>query len=241
MGQLVIGIGGKKEVGKDTSAKILVEKYGFRRFAFADPLKEIVAEAFDLSIYDLHDPVMKETKFFQPFVVDEGYADRLVEQLKIHHPITDKQSVKIKQSIIGQVFNNRRQILQYVGTDLVRTNVSDSFWVDVFHNQIKHIERIVITDMRFPNEREFVRNVLKGKLLLLRRDSKKESGKHASENSLGNDSEYDAVIENTGSIQELEQEMERFYKCSIEGRKYKQKGRLSGILKKLKRFFLHRN
>jgi len=43
---LIIGICGKKRSGKDTVADILVKEYGFTKYAFADPIKEICRTAF---------------------------------------------------------------------------------------------------------------------------------------------------------------------------------------------------
>lgn len=38
---MIIGLHGSDQVGKDIATKILVEKYGFKRFAFADKLQRI--------------------------------------------------------------------------------------------------------------------------------------------------------------------------------------------------------
>ena len=39
----IIGLIGKKRAGKDTFADYLVEKYGFIKLAFADPIKEVAS------------------------------------------------------------------------------------------------------------------------------------------------------------------------------------------------------
>lgn len=41
---MIIGLTGYAQSGKDTVANILVEKYGFRRLAFADKIREILYE-----------------------------------------------------------------------------------------------------------------------------------------------------------------------------------------------------
>jgi len=58
---MIIGLIGKKQSGKDTFAQILIDHYGFRKRAFADPLKEACALLFQLHPDQLHDPVQKET------------------------------------------------------------------------------------------------------------------------------------------------------------------------------------
>ena len=45
---LRIAVSGKMRSGKDTLAERLVERYGFKRFAFADRLKEVARELFDM-------------------------------------------------------------------------------------------------------------------------------------------------------------------------------------------------
>lgn len=57
----LIGIVGKKGVGKDTMADYLCQKYGYQKRAFADPLKKICQILFELEVEQLHDPLLKET------------------------------------------------------------------------------------------------------------------------------------------------------------------------------------
>ena len=45
----IIGFLGKKRCGKDTSGDYLIEKYGFVKYAFADPVKQICKILFDFS------------------------------------------------------------------------------------------------------------------------------------------------------------------------------------------------
>ena len=43
---MLIGFLGKKGVGKDTSAKLLLDDYNFTRYAFGDPVKDVVGTMF---------------------------------------------------------------------------------------------------------------------------------------------------------------------------------------------------
>lgn len=58
---MLIGLIGKKQVGKDTFGQIVTEHYGFQKRAFADPIKECCQLLFQLREEQLHDPVLKET------------------------------------------------------------------------------------------------------------------------------------------------------------------------------------
>lgn len=53
-GRLIIGLGYKARSGKDTVAAALVERWGFKRYAFADPLKEACREIFKLNDEQLY-------------------------------------------------------------------------------------------------------------------------------------------------------------------------------------------
>ena len=56
-----IGLVGRKGHGKDTVAQFLVEQYGFRRFAFADPIKDMLHAGLGVPYAVLHgDADLKE-------------------------------------------------------------------------------------------------------------------------------------------------------------------------------------
>ncbi len=46
MARLRLALGGRMQVGKTTAADYLVERYGFRKYALADPIKQIATESF---------------------------------------------------------------------------------------------------------------------------------------------------------------------------------------------------
>ena len=59
MGLKLIGITGKARAGKDTFARILVEDHGFKRMAFADPVKVASAIIFGWPIEQVFDDSFK--------------------------------------------------------------------------------------------------------------------------------------------------------------------------------------
>lgn len=118
---MLIGIHGKAGVGKDTAAAILIGAFGGRRFAFADPVREIAAKLFDLDVMDF-----------------------------------DTQEKKAK---VDDRWNmSRRWMLQFVGTELVRQQLSDRHWIKLLHLRRQHFTNgnHFITDCRFDNEINYV-------------------------------------------------------------------------------------
>lgn len=119
---MLIGIHGRAGVGKDLAAAILIGAYGGRRFAFADPVREIAAKLFDLDVIDF-----------------------------------DTQE---KKALVDDRWNmSRRTMLQFVGTELVRQNLSDRHWIKLLHLRRQHMMHITnhyITDCRFQNEIDYV-------------------------------------------------------------------------------------
>lgn len=62
MGVIIVGVSGRKQHGKDTTANILVEHFGFTRIAFADPIKRLAMDIYDLSFDQVYgDEAAKET------------------------------------------------------------------------------------------------------------------------------------------------------------------------------------
>lgn len=56
----VLGITGKARVGKDTFADVLVNRHGFRKISFADPIRSMVSEMTGIPVQDLIDGPLKE-------------------------------------------------------------------------------------------------------------------------------------------------------------------------------------
>lgn len=138
MNRIVIGINGRKGHGKDTIGDHLVQHHGFVKRSFADALRREVADWYGIPVDLLLDRRIKETplEVFSapaPWELDDPAAPR------------EPRSV--------------RQITQHWGTEYRRKRSGESYWVDQLEQLIlsePEVERIVITDMRFPNELSFV-------------------------------------------------------------------------------------
>lgn len=122
----IIGLIGRKRSGKDTTATRLVEAHGFERVAFADALK---AAAYDVN----------------PLIADDGL--RLAD-------LVDSVGWEAAKS-----FTEVRRFLQELGVSM-RRHVNTHIWVDVVRDRLVRArytgERVVVTDVRFPNETSLI-------------------------------------------------------------------------------------
>jgi len=176
----VIGLTGRKRSGKDTIGRHLIEKYGFVRVAFADALKEACKTIFGFSDEQVYGDELKD-------IEDEYWG---------HLP---------------------REILQVVGTELFRDelpywcrNITSDVWVRSVERKIQNLQkeghtRFVITDVRYPNEVDFVKKK-NGKVWKIIRPSV------ANNNTSAHSSE--ALIDNISSNNETINDSDDFIKIN---------------------------
>jgi hypothetical protein len=172
---LIVGLTGRAGAGKDTAASYLCRRYGFVQVAFADTLRSMLAAMLDDA--DL-DPA---------WLTERQAKERPIPAL---HGVTP------------------RRLLQTLGTEWGRS-IHPDLWVDVLARRTGIAtgapvhDRIVISDVRFPNEVTFVR-FHGGQLLRLRREATDwEKPTHVSEglvSTLG----VDEMIDNSGTLGQLE-------------------------------------
>ena len=112
-----------------------------------------------------------------------------------------------------KTFETPRKVLQFVGTDLVRDCISPYFWCKVLDFLIVNEKSVVLTDVRFFEEREYVK-LKAGTLVKIERiieGTEKSKDGHASENSMGTLDEYHYLILNDGSPDDLKGRLETVY------------------------------
>lgn len=126
-----MGLVGKKRSGKDTIAKYLVEKYNFHRYAFADPIKEMVKIAF-LWDDDWMEGVKKEAIDFR-----WGISPRQILQ----HVGTDWAQDDLTDKY-----------------PLYAETTGRLLWVKRFIFIMNKANNYVISDVRFPHEVDTIKN-----------------------------------------------------------------------------------
>ena len=131
---MIIGICGFQGSGKDTIADYLQNIYGFKRDSFAATLKDAVAAVFGWD-RELLEGRTTESRAWRE-TVDPWWSARL-----------DMPDL------------TPRLVLQKWGTEVVRRSWHDDTWIASLENKLTRAHNdIVITDVRFPNEIQAVRN-----------------------------------------------------------------------------------
>jgi hypothetical protein len=186
----LVGLIGKKRVGKDSFASVLVQKFGYERVALADPLREA---ALGL------DPIVGTF----PLSVDAALVTR---EWRLSDVI-DAIGWERAKDYVPEV----RRTLQRLGTESVRA-LDEDFWIRIAFARIDKLRAagipVVVTDVRYENEAEAVRNK-RGYLVRITRDLDDAKDAHASENALNSYAE-NVRVGNNGSLQDMEYLAESF-------------------------------
>jgi len=128
---MIIGICGFAGAGKDTVANILIEKYDFHKLSFAGILKDIVAKIFDWNRKLLEGDTNESREWRE--TKDEWWSNKLGKEI------------------------TPRWVLQNIGTDIMRNNFHPDIWILALEKQLFKYKNVVITDCRFPNEIDLIK------------------------------------------------------------------------------------
>lgn len=186
---LIIGISGKKRHGKDSVARIL-DQWGVHRLAFADHLKRLAMQTWDLSFEQVYGDELKE-------VVDErwGLTPRfMLQQLgtQVGRNIHEMTWVRKALSTIEKASKGETVVLPNLITREFESIEFAEGWAN----------RWCIPDCRFPGEAEAVK--AKGGIVIkVVRPSLVSNDSHASETEVDNVKE-DYLVMNDGSLDDLE-------------------------------------
>lgn len=172
---MIIGLSGYKGSGKDTAGQYLVEHYGFERRAFADKVKEAT-----------------EALLGVPRPVQETWKN----ETEVQVAVLDFSGPYQLPRILEQV--SFRHFLQRVGTEMGRNIFGEDFWIDqVLHLSTSPLRDIVISDCRFSNEVDRIRN-LGGKVVRIDRPDLMPKDTHVSEQL----PDCDYILINESSLEE---------------------------------------
>lgn len=194
---MIVGISGKARSGKDRTSEVFI-KHGFTRISFADELKRMLSDVFCLPLETFYDDNLKDSPFETPVVITNTHLV-LIES---HITTFTSNNADSLYDHAGVEVKSPREMMQYVGTEVCR-KVDDELWLKAFKHRTKGFDNVVCPDVRLPNERNLIRE-LNGFLFWIDRPGLVTNvPQHVSETSYGPISEYDVVINNNGTLDNL--------------------------------------
>jgi hypothetical protein len=204
----ILALSGKMGSGKNTVATIInqLTNNKFEEKSFASKLKQIASILTGIPVEKFEDQEFKKS-----FLGDEW----------TNHTFYEDGSPNMYQKM------TTRQLLQKVGTEAMRNNVHPDVWVNaLFADYIStsretgtildklselgyenNFPNWIISDLRFPNEFDAIK-LRDGLCIRINRNSDNKSN-HISETSLDHIENWDWVINNNGSIEELIEEVKK--------------------------------
>lgn len=174
----IIAFAGRKRSGKGMLALGLKEAYpNTEIIAVADNLKQLCCKLLNVGYDKLN--VMKDDGTVFCKICDDVWIDIIHEETNIDKDI-------IQSEIGGRMFRTIRQMLQIIGTNLIRKYYSD--WhidktVERIKSIIKEEKNVVVDDVRFPNEKRKIEE-LGGNVFFVIRPNWWDVSNHPSETAL---------------------------------------------------------
>lgn len=189
----IIGLVGRAGAGKDTVASILSESQGHIRIAFADALRVEISNAFKIDLRMMDDRFEKEKVSGRITIARCDDREFIARMQELGHDIHQHRSP--------------RQILRWWGTEYRRQVCTDKYWLERMQDTIDSLMRtgvrkIVITDIRFINEAEFV-NSLFGQIWRVTRTSADSIKADHSSESEQDQIRCSMIISNNGTLGQL--------------------------------------
>ncbi len=197
---MIVGIVGFLGSGKGTVGDVLTQNYGFYRLSFADAVKDAVSVIFSWPRHLLEGDTPESREFRER--PDAFWSQRFGYEV------------------------TPRYMLQLMGTEAGRDVFHKDIWIHALERKLAMFDNVVVPDVRFPNEIDFIRKV-GGKIVSVKRgpepdwydlahaannvnflhspechDEMSKSGIHYSEWAWVGQ-EFDHVIDNDGSMEDL--------------------------------------
>lgn len=205
---MILGLSGYARAGKDTAADILVSNHGYRRIGFADPVREMLSKL---------DPIVGNTgsEILIPNQAEYERATPLNTKMWLDFPALNC-NIRLSDVIRRVGWDNYkdtqygfeiREQLQRLGTDAGRNLLGENIWVHAALSDVDYNDNIVITDCRFPNEAQAIKDAY-GTMWRVERPGIRPVNSHASETAL-DDWHFDYVLNNDSTPKNLADRIER--------------------------------
>jgi hypothetical protein len=146
-----------------------------------------------------------------------SFADPLKQACHILFDLNHDQlygSITNKETIDPRWNKTPRQILQYVGTDLMRNQIRKDFWTHLLKLKYKSNQNTVVTDCRFQNEVDCIHE-LGGVVIKIIRPDSKHSDSHASEIDMDCITNHNYTIHNNDELNVYYEKIDMVYESVL--------------------------
>lgn len=208
----IILISGHMQTGKNVAADFLIEKIKAKNLTvktdlFAHDLKHNCKDDFKilanvLNNYAENLKVLVNT--FTSVMTKNHMLDSLIEAID-EIKITDDKYFENKNNVT-------RALLQIYGTEIFRNRVDKNYWAKQVKNRAieSDADVIVVTDTRFPNEINVFNDINTDDIQVITIRVERKTGiinEHASEIALDSHKEWNYIVDNNGSLNDLNDAM----------------------------------
>ncbi|UXY92269.1 hypothetical protein [Proteus phage RP7] len=216
---ILLGLTGDAGVGKDTVAQLLKEAgenvhFQVERIGFGDALYGLASKLSGIPIEYMQNREYKEEKvhmcFTEQSLIDASdywneigigvYGDfsYCVPEWVHNDLLTRFGEPNILPDAVYSFYMSPRELLQLTGTELGRDRVNTDLWINLVEQKVSSScsDVVIITDVRFPNEIEYVRGS-GGEIVQIVSSVKKFATKSTNHPSAQKLDYYDIRIDNT--------------------------------------------
>lgn len=211
----LIGFCGAPYSGKDESAYLLSEITGIPKYSFAYPIKKIIGDLFNFDSRHSQGELKEDVKLYTTerwrrniVSLSRGYLCGFINHLE-DYEIIDKfyKTVLLPHMASENEYKDRatlhcspRQLYQKFGTEFGRS-IKGNLWIDIAKTKYEEQNALIIPDLRFNNEAEWIKEN-KGMIVKMNREESKEVSIHSSETSLLKE-HIDITVCNNGTLEDL--------------------------------------
>jgi len=212
---MLISVSGIIGSGKDTVASIiqqLTPYHGWEVKKFAGKLKQVASILTGIPVEKFEDQKFKQTN-----LPSEWDLLKLVGSGLRQDGWSGPKYPKVEAMTV-------RELLQKLGTEALREGLHTNVWVNALFADFKtkkskiendsdseeysySLPNWIITDTRFPNELEAVRRNSGIAIKVVRNSQNTLGTQHISETALNHVTDWDYVVENNGTLEELKQKI----------------------------------
>lgn len=151
----VVAISGWKRSGKDTVAEQLIKEYGFDRVSFAGPLKDMVAQEFNIPRSHCDDPRYKEAPIKDlPAVPKDAFTTQIHDMLKneIKDGYWTPRALCILKGSVNRAVDSSYWVKQAI-SKIRSTRAYESVGNELYPSATAPLSsRFVISDLRYKSE-----------------------------------------------------------------------------------------